>query len=325
MAGAASIPTGPGPMGPPPFPAFRCLNRTLLASVTDFATNAGNSFTTNLSYDANGFVKQVRDPLLHSTSFERIASTGIPTKITHPADSHGVVSSVAYSYMDPDGYYLGSVTDERGKVTTYHRNLNNMTTSEIDYPDGGVESFDYNQFNQTWHHTMPSSTTANGAGATEVFTNDSRGMLQSYTPPGTASDPNPASHPTTYAYDSYDHLATVTDPRGNSTSYTYNAIGQLLALTSVDGSQVNYAYNGDGTRKSTSVQFGPNSGDLAETDTPTTITGAFGLSPPRSASRATPPHARPYSTTATMVRRWMIIAGPRPSPPKSCCLLGVPR
>lgn len=161
-------------------PGFSVPQPYLLASVTDFATNAGNSFTTNLSYDATGFVKQVRDPLLHSTSFERIASTGIPTKITHPADSHGVVSSVAYSYMDPDGYYLGSVTDERGKVTTYHRNLNNMTTSEIDYPDGGVESFDYNQFNQTWHHTMPSSTTANGAGATEVFTNDSRGMPELY-------------------------------------------------------------------------------------------------------------------------------------------------
>ena len=64
----------------------------------------------------------------------------------------------------------------------------------IDYPDGGWESFTYNQFNQVLEHRMTS-------GGTEEFRYDERGLKTLSWPPATSSDAIPArSHPTHYFY-----------------------------------------------------------------------------------------------------------------------------
>ena len=78
-------------------------------------------------------------------------------------------------------------------------------------------------------------------------------LLQTITPAGT----------TTYVYDSFDRLKSITDPTGSSTSYTYNGLsvsetkyglttttttnvlGETVAITSSDGS-INYNLRADG-------------------------------------------------------------------------------
>jgi RHS repeat-associated protein len=211
----------------------------LLKTYTDFAGH-----TATLSYDANGYVSSIQDFNLHTTSFVRIATTGVITKITHPGDA----SHIDYVYEDPyTGYYLKTVTDELLNVTTYkHSNTTTMNTSEIDYPDGGVELFSYNGFNQVSSHTMVSN--ANGStGGVETFTYDTggRGLLTKYTPP-TGTD-----GPTNYTYNINDHLSTITDPRTNKTTLFHDQVGRLTIIqypgtpsTDVD---VGYVYNLDGT------------------------------------------------------------------------------
>jgi RHS repeat-associated protein len=234
------------------------LKNYLLKSFTDF-----QGHTTTLSYDVNGHVSSVLNARGYTTNYSRLAATGAIKKITHPGDG----THVDYVYHDTlTGYYLDSVTDERGKTTSY-LHFPNMATQEIDYPDLGKELFTYDQFNQVLTHTMPSNTTAAGSSTdSEKYSYDSAGRLLTYTPPATTSDPAPSPHPTTYHYDVNDHVDTITDPRGNQTTLLHNEIGQLTIEkhADTDHSQVGYAYNPDGTLAYKNVQL--NATDWAETD-----------------------------------------------------------
>lgn len=218
----------------------------LLGSYTDF-TGA----TTNLGYDNNGFINTTRDANQHVTSMTRIGNTGTLASVTHPPDSSGVSSTIYYTYTDQStGYYKYSVKDERGYITTYKRDASNRVY-EIDYPDGGYETFgQFNSFNQATSHRMTS-------GGTETFGYDGRGLLRNYTPPATTSDGNPSAHPTRYDYDVNDHLQYITDPHSYQTQLYHNQRGQLTIVQhpDTDRSLVGYAYNNDGTLQYSNVQY----------------------------------------------------------------------
>ncbi len=192
----------------------------------------------------------------HTTSFVRLAATGAITKITHPGD----LSHIDYTYEDPTtGYYLKTAKDERGKTTTYQRD-GFMNITEIDYPDGGIEKFeyDYNNLNRVLKHTMPSPTGTQGAATdSEKYSYDGFGRLLTYTPPSTTSDPAPSPHPTRYGYDVNDHVSTITDPNGKVTTFSHNEIGQTTIVQHPGDHQITdgYAYNVDGTLDYKSVQL----------------------------------------------------------------------
>jgi len=187
--------------------------------------------------------------------------TGKQTQLTFPLTAPDTIrASVQFEYgsancPDPNNregnnpYYLYRVTNERGYPTTYLRDANKRV-SQIDYPDGAYEEFAYNDFGQVRTHTK--SAGGNTGTATETFTYDARQRLETYAPPATSSDPNPAAHPTRYYYygtgPNLDRLQSVVDPLGHTTSYEYNARGQVTKITHQDdGSFVQMAYNVDGT------------------------------------------------------------------------------
>jgi len=70
----------------------------------------------------------------------------------HPDNTH-----IDYTYSDPNNpYHIQTVTDERGKMTTYTRDSNNRIT-RIDYPAdvntlASYETFTYNSFGQVLTH-----------------------------------------------------------------------------------------------------------------------------------------------------------------------------
>jgi YD repeat-containing protein len=212
----------------------------LLLKQTDFLAK-----TTNYTYNAAGFLNSVKDANLNTTSFTRLATTGAITQISHPGDG----SYITYAYEDPTtGYYLKSVTDELFRTTTYlHGNTTTMTTSEINYPDGGVEKFTYNGYNQILTHTFPANTSGGSTGGTETYDYDTggRGLLIKYTPPtGT-------NNPTFYSYNINDHLSTITDPGGNVTTLYHDQVGRLTIVqypgTASSDVDVGFVYNPDGT------------------------------------------------------------------------------
>lgn len=144
--------------------------------------------------------------------------------MTHPGDS----STPTFGYTDGNNpYYLFYHTDERFNTTSFTR-YGNHQIQRIDYPNGAYETFTYNEFGRVLTHRLTS-------GGVETFQYDEgisppRGLLTSYVPPPTDTDPDPGSHPTRYHYNALDRVDSITDPRGNTTDLVYNARGQPSRL-----------------------------------------------------------------------------------------------
>jgi RHS repeat-associated protein len=154
-------------------------------------------------------------------------------------------------------YYVCTAADEGGHVTQFYRDTNHRVT-QINYLDGGYETFAYNSFGQVISHRM---TTA----GTETFTYDGSGNKVTYRNPSNASG-NPTAQ---YQYDSLDRVSGVTDALGTSsgdpnhtTNFTYNNRGQVTVTTHppdpVDGQRhtITNAYNSDGTLASITDELG---------------------------------------------------------------------
>jgi RHS repeat-associated protein len=210
-----------------------------LVNYTDF--KAQPSY---ISYDANGFTSAFTDPRGKTTTFLREGVVGAMSVLTHPEDHS--TQGYAYWYANGGPYYVQIRGDERGHNTYFSRD-GDFRLTRIDYSDstdGPHEEFTYNGLGQVVTHRMTS-------GGVERFEYDNgannRGMLTSYTPPATPSDPNPEQHPTRYYYYGNDRLWHVVDPYGNATWFEYNQRGQVTKVTHQDGTYVQSSYNDDGT------------------------------------------------------------------------------
>ncbi len=212
------------------------------------------------------YTRVVTDARLNTTTVEREWSVGAITKIIYPREPDEPDRKfVLFGYntpthLDDYPYYLTSKTDELGKVTSYTRHPanhpNKRMIERIDYPDGGWESFTYNQFNQVLSHRMTS-------GGTEEYRYDERGLKIRSWPPVTSSDGNelPVNYPTRYFYYQSgihtDRLRYVIDPRGKTTEYEYNGRGQVTkVIFQPDNTFTESFYKPDGTLEWTKDELG---------------------------------------------------------------------
>jgi RHS repeat-associated protein len=206
-----------------------------LESSTDF-----KNVSASQTHDAAGFVNSMTDRRNNTTDFVVSPLTGKVTQTTFPLtppDTQRARMQVTYGYAgcpDPNNrdpynpYYPCTLTNERGFVTKYFRDTPFKRVVRIEYPDGGIETFAYNNLGQVTSHGMTS-------GGTEVFEyDDSNGRLLA------ARDPyHLVGVPTArYQYDSYGRVSGVTDPRGAylgdpnyTTNYEYDFRGQKTKLT----------------------------------------------------------------------------------------------
>jgi len=242
---------------------FAYLSGGYLYYLTDFL----NHIPARQGYDTQKYVNYVTDRNGHRTDYTRNALNGNVTQIQFPAsaavtpapDPRGTIN---YTYGSPgcadtnnqdanNPYYACTATDEAGHVTQFYRDYPNHRITQINYPDGGYETFSYNSFGQVLSHRMTT-------GGTETFTYDNRGLRQTYRSPDSPSpSPSPSAR---YQYDGYDRLSYVTDvlgasltDSGHTTSYAYNRRGQVSQITlpidPVDGNPhtIKSWYNPDGT------------------------------------------------------------------------------
>lgn len=139
----------------------------------ELASGHGPAFTTEKSdfngvvekygYNANFWLNQITDRRNNITNFTLESNVGNPTRKTHPDGTH-----IDYTYSDAFyPYFVASVADERGNMTSYSRNppitdrlnpnSNPNVINQITHPDGGVEIFTYNTFGQITKHQLPSN------------------------------------------------------------------------------------------------------------------------------------------------------------------------
>ncbi len=160
-----------------------------LDKYTDFAYTGGTPHNTTISFtysapgNPNHYLRNVMDARGFTTSTEKETNIGAVIAVIHHNQSR-----VKYAYTDLNNpYYLASKEDERGKITYYDRDSANRI-SQVRYPDGGIETFDYegNPYGLVQKHGLTS-------GGVEEFQYDNRGLKELSWPPATESDPNPSA------------------------------------------------------------------------------------------------------------------------------------
>jgi RHS repeat-associated protein len=220
-------------------------------------------------YDANSYPTMMTDRNQNTTNITNEPLTGRPTQVLYPlTPSDATRASVQYTYGSPscedpnnrdanNPYYVCKSTNERGHTIKNWRDQKKRVT-RIDYPDGGFETFTYDDhLGVVLSHRLTS-------GGLETFKYDGNGRLLEYRDPyhPATADPEHPEIPLTaapsgsYTYNTAHRLDSITDARGYTTNFEYTPRGQLKTVTlppdPVDGQRHTMAqtYNDDGTVQS---------------------------------------------------------------------------
>ena len=173
--------------GDGPSRTFKYISGSNLQSVSDYF-----EIDARQNRDANGYLNQLTDRNGQNTWLENDPLTGNTLRVTYPqtpsdTDSGTPAGSVSSRYVatcaeDPNNcdpvnpYYLYSSTDEAGNTTIYHRDTNKRV-SQISYPDGGSETFQYDAWGHITYHQLKT-------GGWEFFEYDpNTHLLKSYRDP----------------------------------------------------------------------------------------------------------------------------------------------
>lgn len=194
--------------------------------------------TTELSHNTGLDATSSKLPSGDTTTMTYDARGNLLTA-TAPASLGGGTKTFTYNVNNQ----VMSITDARGKLTTYGYDANGNNTSVVQ--DGHTVS------ETTYNAAGQITSTTDGNGQTTTYTYDAYGNLTSST--------DPLAHKTTYTYDAAGRVLTKVDPRGNEpganpadfrTSYTYDASGNKLTETDPLGHTTSYTYDAAGNRTS---------------------------------------------------------------------------
>jgi RHS repeat-associated protein len=175
------------------------------------------------SYDANGFLSKVTDPLGHVVAANTFDALG---RVVSQADPLGKVS--LFSYDDTAG--TTRFTDAAGAVRVVDR-AGNVPNGLTD-PAGGVSKTAFNA-------ALDATSFTDASGAAWSATYDGRGNMLTRT--------SPVGGVESWTYDALNSPLTHTDQRGFVTTYTYDTAGRVLSETAPNGAVTRFVWNPDGT------------------------------------------------------------------------------
>jgi RHS repeat-associated protein len=171
---------------------------------------------TNLHYTARGQLDWVQNPRLKTTTFGYNSTTGDLTSVTDP-----LLNATTFGY---------DVMGRRNRITTpapfsnstsYTYDVRGRVT-RVDFPDTGFVSYTYDRGGR--RATMSEKVTSQLTRVT-TYAYDDYGRLH------TVTDGNTPSGVTTYDYDTMSRLTTITDARGEPTVFHYDAFGRVDQVT----------------------------------------------------------------------------------------------
>jgi len=187
-----------------------------LATVTD-----GNGNVTTYEYDALGRNTAV----VNAAGNRREYTYDGMGKVMTAIDFDGSLTTYTYDAYDrvisitKNGETTGATYDEYGRLLT------------LSYGDSFV-SYTYDTYGRITSRT-------DGIGNEVCYGYDEYGRVNTIT----AMRGDELLTSTTYGYNAYNQLISVTDENGNTTTYTYDLNGSCTSMTYADGTKVTYAYD----------------------------------------------------------------------------------
>lgn len=187
-------------------------NPTLPTSVTI------DEITTTYSYDAQGNVVEINQPLGVEHSFVYNSLNDI-TSYTNPRNN-----TTTFTYEGPGN--LKNINSPIG-TTTFNYNSHGLVTKTIN-PEGLFTNIVYDNYGNP-------KEISTSEGIKSKATYDLAGRVKTQV--------NPNSQTTSYEYDNRDFLKKVTDPMSFVTQYNYDGNGNLKEITNAKGNKTTMSYN----------------------------------------------------------------------------------
>lgn len=211
------------------------------AVLSAIAFDSYSSRTTRMTYNSQGQVLTVEDPL------------GNITEYTYNGDGT-LASSLEPGHTQPTAFIYGDayknltrITDPLGGETNLTYDLNGNVLSVQD-PDGSTTLNEYdgkNRLVRVQNALAGVSVTSFDAAGRVVMVEDAKGQTTAfaYKHQRLWKVTDALAQVTTLAYTNAGYLESLTDPRGEITIRSYDAANQLSQVTSPDESKVTYAYD----------------------------------------------------------------------------------
>jgi RHS repeat-associated protein len=164
------------------------------------------------------------------------------TKVTRFSGTNEL--STTYTYNTNWLHQVTSVTDANGNATIYDYGTPQSNPCgkvlKITYPTTAAgqaeEEFTYNTRGQ-----ILTFKAADGIKTKYEYDNQSGRLTQRILDYG--SDNNHKNYATSYTYDQWGNVASITDAKGNTTNYAYNTAGKLTQVIQPTGKTATYTYN----------------------------------------------------------------------------------
>ncbi len=202
---------------------------------------------TNFTYDARGRIKTVTNALNHTTVYNYFDDTQRKVEMIYPN-----ADKITYKY--DIRRLLESVTDERGKLTSYTFDtayrLTKITdplghfrefgydlmSNKTSYKDGSGNQtdYEYDDFNRLKEVEYPAASVG-AARLKELFEYDQLGRIKKVT--------DTANRITNYAYDDAMRINTVTNAENETTTTKYNARRQMIQVTDAKNQVYDFTYD----------------------------------------------------------------------------------
>jgi RHS repeat-associated protein len=204
-------------------------------------TSSGTA-TTQYVYDAE---KQLRRVIRAdgSTSTITYDLLGRKTSMTDP-------NTGKYTYQYDNESHLTAVTGPDGKTIRYTYTPSGSLLSRI-YPDGTTNNITYGTSGQT--NAVGRMVSVKDAAGTVQFAYDARGRVTQRTRYVAI---NKKTYVTGYAYDSADHLKTVTYPDGFQAIYAYDDLGNVASVKDSSGNLIAGSFNYSASGRLNGLAYG---------------------------------------------------------------------
>ena len=228
-------------------------------------TGGSSTLTTSYTYDDVGRLKTMVDPQNFTTTYEwNKWDQMIRIELPDPDGGSGSQVAPDYEYTYDLVGNLETATDARGAVTSYvYDKLYRMT--QMTLPNDGYTTPVWNW--EYYNNTLLKKTT-DPLGRQTTYEYDTAGRLEWIKAPlsrdtqftydllnrqSSVTTPDPdgvgtggTASTTTYGYDIYSRLTSITNPNSGVTSQAWDDAWQLTSLTDPTGNQTRWAYDGLG-------------------------------------------------------------------------------
>jgi len=219
------------------------------------------------TYNAFNEVLTAKDPLLVTTTYA-YDGRGNLLSVSRPLTGTSMTSTITYAYNDPNHPGDASqMTDANSKVWLYgydqYGNRNQVTD-----PMNDITTYQFDSLSRLLSFVSPRGNVsgANPAAYTTTYTYNSFGDLNTVT--------DPLNHQIQYSYDADRNVTQVVDANLHKTISTYNADNQLIQVQRADNTLLKTVYDGndnvlqqiDGLNNPTTYTYDPLNRKASMTD-----------------------------------------------------------